>query len=172
MNPPASRLNHTPPRRFRAVQRQDALRYVLKSSVARGLNLRRFEAPPEVGPAPALRGAAGKSAALSLTLGKKEAELTIKMRWRQRDYSTTDPVRRELVLLKRFKAGALGDAVQGASDFARLLGDPGNLKGVVEKLRENDPEAAVGDKRPLRELADFHHDALQQLIDVGRPSFY
>ena len=115
--------------------------------------------------------APGKSAALSLTFGNKQTELTIRIRWRKREESATEPIRKDLILLKRFKPELLGPAVQCADDLARLLDNPSNLEMVIKKLRESDPDS-IRDKKPAHQLADFHHEALQELIDADRPRGY
>ena len=79
--------------------------------------------------------------------------------------------------MRRFHRDWLEDAIQCASAFAELLDVPRNLDGVIEYLRNNrGPFASVvedhEDSTPLREVGDFHHDALQELIDEQRPAFY
>ena len=121
---------------------------------------------------------AGKCAKLSLTWTKRQVQLTIKIHWRHKSQTSQDPLKKDLVLVRRMHRNWLEDAIKCAGEFAELLDQPRNLDKVVEGLRNSGGAFAsviddvVVDTTPLRELADFHHDALQELIDEHRPAFY
>ena len=52
--------------------------------------------------------APGKSAALSLTVGNKQTELTIRIRWRKREESATEPIRKGSHSAEAVQARATG----------------------------------------------------------------
>ena len=120
----------------------------------------------------------GKCARLSLTWTKRQVQFTIRAHWRPVGQTSKDPLRKTLVLVRRMHRNWLEDAIKCASEFAELLDKPRELDRVVKALRTGGgafsavlDDVAV-DTTPLREIEDFHHDALQELIDEHRPAFY
>ena len=116
----------------------------------------------------------GKCARLSISWTKRQVLFTIKVHWRPKGQTSQDPLKKELVLVRRMHRNWLEDAVKCASEFAELLDKPHELDRVVKALRNYGGRWLddLVDPVPLSKHEDFHHDALQELIDEHRPAFY